>query len=153
MKPSAARSLSDVPEQATPKTSKVNRATQQRGQEGETLAARFLESRGFLIVERNWRAGNTLRGEVDIIAWHHERHSKVLCFIEVKTRSSDGHGAPQEAVTNTKQRQLSRLANAYVSLNAIEMPCRFDVVEVWLPSDGTLPRIVLHSNAFDYQGF
>ena len=126
---------------------------QARGQIGEDLAARFLVSRGYQIVARNWRPttasgkrslGHT-RGEIDIIAWHGE----ILCFIEVKTRSSNRFGAPQEAVNMAKQRQISRLANAYVSQNPTENSCRFDVVEVWL-SDGETPRLALCSNAFDF---
>jgi putative endonuclease len=121
-------------------------STQKRGQAGEDAAVRLLEERGFRIIERNWRPGNAMRGEIDVIAWQ----GKVLCFIEVKARTSNERGAPQEAVTRSKQRQLSRLANAYLSLRRLnDTPCRFDVVEVWLSND-TAPRLALHQNAFDY---
>jgi putative endonuclease len=114
--------------------------------DGEDAAARHLQENGYRIVERNWRPGNALRGEVDCIAWH----GAILCFVEVKTRSSNDKGAPQEAVTTTKQRQLSRLANAYVSLHRLnDTPCRFDVVEVWT-SEGQPLRLALRRNAFDY---
>lgn len=130
----------------------VTGKTQAKGQAGEDAAARFLQKHGYRIVERNWRPGNYLRGEIDCIAWHHdERHIKVLCFIEVKTRSSNRMGAPQDAVNRTKQRQLSALANAYVSVRKLhDIPCRFDVVEVWLQNAST-PTCALHQNAFDYQ--
>jgi len=122
--------------------------TQQRGQTGEDAAAVFLKKNGYKIIERNWRPGNALRGEVDCIAWH----GKTLCFVEVKARTSTTKGAPQEAVTPAKQRQLSRLANAYVSLNRlVDVPCRFDVVEVWL-DDNNAPRLAHRRNAFDYCG-
>lgn len=127
--------------------------SKQRGRSGEDLAALFLQSKSYEIVERNWRAGNALRGEVDCIAWHTVAASRILCFIEVKTRASNAGGAPQEAVTLSKQRQLSRLANAYVSTHDIQAPCRFDVVEVWLADDASIPRIALRPNAFDYCGF
>ena len=134
---------------------------QQRGQQGEDEAVRFLEARGFRVVERNWRPGKArdsnkrdgkadgaMRGEIDVIAWH----GAILCFIEVKTRSSNERGAPQESVTRGKQRQISRLANAYVSVFQLhETACRFDVVEVWLGANGEQPRLQLHENAFDYQ--
>jgi putative endonuclease len=130
----------------------VTGKTQAKGQAGEDAAARFLQKQGYRIVERNWRPGNYLRGEIDCIAWHHdERNIKVLCFIEVKTRSSNRMGAPQDAVNRTKQRQLSALANAYVSARKLNnIPCRFDVVEVWLQNAST-PTCALHQNAFDYQ--
>lgn len=125
---------------------------QQRGQDGEDLAARHVEALGYRLVARNWRpslknGSGGMRGEVDIIAWQ----GKILCFIEVKARSSDQFGAPQEAVTAAKQRQISRLANAYISMHRLDdVPCRFDVVEVWLPP-GAAPRMKLHQNAFDYR--
>jgi putative endonuclease len=134
---------------------------QLHGRLGEDAAARYLQARGFVIRERNWRPGNMLRGEVDCIVWQ----GRILCFVEVKTRLLPDAGAsaranartvaPQEAVTPAKQRQLSRLANAYVSYHRLEdVPCRFDVVEVWLRAAEPQrePRIVLHRNAFDYCG-
>lgn len=133
---------------------------QQRGEKGEDEAVRFLEAHGFRVLERNWRPGKigdsnkrdgqadgALRGEIDCIAWS----GKTLCFIEVKTRSSNERGAPQESVTPSKQRQISRLANAYISIFRLhDTPCRFDVVEVWLAPNGEI-RLKLHENAFDYQ--
>jgi putative endonuclease len=126
--------------------------TQAKGQAGEDAAAHYLQLHGYKIIERNWRPGNSLRGEIDCIAWHHDqRNVKMLCFIEVKTRSSNRKGAPQDAVTQTKQRQLSKLANSYVAMRKWnDTPCRFDVVEVWL-QDGSKPTFALHENAFDYQ--
>lgn len=125
---------------------------QQRGQDGEDAAVRHLETLNYRVVTRNWRPGSRRggagqRGEIDIIAWH----GKTLCFIEVKSRSSNDFGAPQESVTPSKQRQLSRLANAYVSFHRLDVPCRFDVVEVWL-TPSQKPRVALHQNAFDYCG-
>jgi putative endonuclease len=122
--------------------------TQRKGERGEDQAVAHLEERGLVVVERNWRAGNAQRGELDIIA----RDGKTLCFIEVKARTSTLLGQPQEAVTPAKQRQISRLANAYVSNhNLDDVPCRFDVIEVWLsPHEATPGRIQWHKGAFDY---
>ena len=122
---------------------------QQRGQHGEDAAVRFIARQGYRVVERNWRAlGGGLRGEIDIIAWQ----GRVLCFIEVKTRSSAVQGAPGEAVTAIKQRHICKLALAYVALKRVgeEVVCRFDVVEVLL-ADGQPPRARLCANAFDFQ--
>jgi putative endonuclease len=137
---------------STPRQS-TRATTKARGQIGEDAAARFLEKQNFKIIARNWRPGNALRGEVDCIAWDEAAPRRVLCFIEVKTRRDNRKGAPQEAVNAAKQRQLSRLANAFVSMHKIDdVPCRFDVVEVWLEADGNFARLALHSNAFDYCG-
>ena len=126
--------------------------TRQRGQAGEDAAVCYLEARGYRVIARNWRPGKessgALRGEVDCIAWH----GTVLCFVEVKARTSTQRGAPQEAVNPAKQRQLSHLANAYISLHRLaDTPCRFDVVEVLLLADGEPPRVALRQNAFDYR--
>lgn len=119
----------------------------ERGQEGEEIAVRHLQANGYMVVVRNWRPGNSMRGEIDCIAWH----GKTLCFVEVKTRSSNRQGAPQEAVTISKQRQISSLANAYVSYNKLhDTACRFDVVEVWTGEGAAEPKIALHQNAFDF---
>ena len=142
--------LKKPPAASTPVSTKV------RGSIGEDVAVGFLEARKFQVIARNWRPGNALRGEVDCIAWDvAARPARVLCFIEVKTRKNNAQGAPQEAVNVAKQRQLSRLANAFVSLHKLpEVPCRFDVVEVWLDAaeneNRRAARCVLHRNAFDY---
>ena len=127
----------------------------QRGQVGEDAAAAFLLQNGYKIIERNWRPGNALRGEIDVIAWTRDaRAERVLCFVEVKTRSNSPTlretAAPQEAVTISKQRQIARLANAYVSIHRLDnVACRFDVVEVHL-SRQTSTVCTLCANAFDY---
>lgn len=156
----------------TPAATLTNRSTpnaplttKQRGQIGEDAAALFLQARGYEIIARNWRPGNALRGEIDVIAWtRDERGQRVLCFVEVKARTSNLSptlaenqsslreiAAPQEAVTISKQRQIARLANAYVSIHRLDnVACRFDVVEVRLSRENA-PICTLCLNAFDYQ--
>ena len=121
----------------------------QRGRDGETLAAAYLISKGARVIARNWRPSRAgVRGEIDIIA----QIGEFLCFIEVKTRASDQMGAPQEAVGAAKQKQISRLALAYLSTQELaEVACRFDVIEVWL-CPGQKPRVAWIENAFDFQG-
>ena len=70
--------------------SPTNRRIQ--GKAGEDLAARFLESNGFNILERNYHFE---RGEIDLVA----EEGDELVFIEVKARNSTLFGAPEEAVT------------------------------------------------------
>ena len=62
------------------------------GMRGEDVACLFLERRGLEILERNWRCKS---GEADIIALD----TDALVFVEVKTRSSESNGLPEEAVT------------------------------------------------------
>lgn len=65
------------------------------GKTGEKLAADWLEKKGFTILEKNWRHK---RLEVDIIA----EKDNLLHFIEVKSRSSQNYGLPEESVSLKK---------------------------------------------------
>ena len=94
----------------------------QKGQSGEDLAASYLENKGWRIAERNWRGG---RGEIDIIAWESE---KILVFVEVKTRSSEGFGGPERGITANKRKVLTHTAGLYMESIGYEWEIRFDVV-------------------------
>jgi putative endonuclease len=111
------------------------------GREGEEAAVRFLKKKRFKIVERGFRM---LRGEIDIIAYDR----KTLVFVEVKSRSRAGFGAPEESVTFSKQDQLRKIAQGYLVKNRLgDIPCRFDVVSVSMNDDGR-PTIRHFENAF-----
>jgi len=98
------------------------------GRSGERAAVDLLRAKRFQIVETGWRFG---RGEIDIVA----RDGPVLVFVEVKTRRSPDFGPPEESVTPLKQRQIRRLAEAYLMLNGLgDVPCRFDILSLF--SDG-----------------
>ncbi len=111
------------------------------GQTGEDLAVCYLENQGYTIVERNYRKRI---GEIDIIA----RDGECLVFIEVKTRSNRRFGSPFDAVDFRKQRQISRVALAFMTQHRCgEVPVRFDVIGVHLEES---PRVELIKNAFEY---
>lgn len=113
---------------------------------GEEHAARYLASRGYRVLERNFR---TSRGEVDIIA---ERKG-TLCFVEVKTRSSDEFGEPRESVTSWKQRRIASAAATYVSSRECgERLTRFDIVEVLITPQGRVKKVNLIKGAFHANG-
>ncbi len=83
-------------------------------------------------------------GEVDLVA----RDGDMLVFVEIKTRRGAGLGAAKEAVHARKQRQLSKVALAYLKQSgAYGRSARFDVVAVNLTPSG--PQIELVKNAFD----
>ena len=100
------------------------------GAEGEALAASYLETQGYCIQARNFRSG---KGEIDIIA----SDGDTIVFVEVKTRSTARFGLPREAVTPFKQNMLRKTAMAYLVQLSKEIPCRFDVVEIQIHSNGT----------------
>ena len=92
------------------------------GNQGEKLATLHLEKNGYQILETNFRAG---RGEIDIIA----QKDDTLVFIEVKTKKYGDFGDPINWVTRSKQRQIGRIAQAYLIKKGIKnLDCRFDVI-------------------------
>jgi putative endonuclease len=94
------------------------------GTRSEDEAGRHLESKGHVILERNFRA---MRGEIDLIT----RDGNVLVFVEVKSAASDRFGPPEERVTWRKRRQIGKVALAYITNRGLERSdCRFDVVSV-----------------------
>lgn len=92
------------------------------GEGAEDLACRYLRSQGMRVVARNWRWRG---GEIDIVA----KDGPTLVFVEVKGRSGEAFGAPEEAVTQRKREHLWRTALAFLGGTA-EVPVRFDVVAV-----------------------
>ncbi len=98
------------------------------GKTGEQIAADLLKSKGFKILEQNWRFG---RNEVDIIA----RDGDFLVIVEVKSRHSTFAGEPETSVTRDKQRGLIAAANAYLRFKGLKNEVRFDIVSVLMMKD------------------
>ncbi len=93
------------------------------GSTEESVAVRFLEKNGYSIIVRNFRCR---QGEIDIIA----ENEGVLCFVEVKYRSSNRAGSPGEAIDYKKQQIIYKVAEYYIYIKGLsfEIPCRFDAV-------------------------
>ena len=110
------------------------------GQTGEDLAAAFLIRRGHRMVCSNFKVpiGRNLRGaavtgEIDLITLE----QNILCFTEVKTRSSDEFAAPLAAIDLRKQRQITRTAKIYRKIFDLQnIAFRYDAISVVLPSKG-----------------
>jgi putative endonuclease len=116
------------------------------GNDGEAAAVRFLEQNCYRVIDTNVRPlAGMRRGEIDIVAWFGD----VLCIIEVKTRASHRFDAT-DAITITKRRQLTRLAQAYINRHKLaDNECRFDVICVYNLVDGREPVIQHIPAAFD----
>lgn len=118
-----------------------NRNTRYIGTKGETRALRFLQGKGYRIIARNYRC---VFGEIDIIATHGE----TIAFIEVKSRTSDRFGRPEEAVVTRKQKKISQTAQHYLAANNLEdRTARFDVVAIHFSPDGETVELI--QDAFD----
>jgi len=107
---------------------------------GETVACNYLEKKGYIVIEKNWRYKHL---EIDLIA----KDGPILIFIEVKTRSSAVFGLPYESVNLRKQRRLDRAANIYIAKHNHEGEVRFDVLSI-LINKGEKPNIRHIKDAF-----
>jgi putative endonuclease len=114
-----------------------------RGKVGEEDAVRWLEARGFTILDKNVV---THAGEIDLVA----REGETLCFIEVKARGTAAYGPAIAAVGPAKQRRLSRAAALYLAVRGLSGDCRFDVLGLDAGEGGW--TFTLIRDAFPYQG-
>lgn len=109
------------------------------GRRGEELAAAYLLQVNYRIVAANFslpvgrnRVGAQIEGEIDLVAYEGD----TLCFIEVKSRTSDWFAPPEANVDRRKQRQIARAARAYRRMfGLVGAPYRYDVVTVILPAE------------------
>ena len=101
----------------------TNNQSAQLGREGENLAVAHLRENGYEIVERNWRFGKL---EIDIIA----RKGNVLSIVEVKTRSGDYFGEPEDGVTKAKERFLATAADHYIISRNLDVGVRYDIISI-----------------------
>lgn len=108
------------------------------GKYGENLASNFLEKNGYVIIDRNYKFSKY--GEVDIIA----KDKDDLCFIEVKTRTSDKFGTPLDAITKSKLLKIiACIKNYTLDANIKYKRVRIDVVSVELKEK---PNFTLFKN-------
>lgn len=98
------------------------------GKKGENLALNYLKSNGFEILELNWKFSHA---EIDIIA----KDNDILVFIEVKTRSSNKFGKPEEFVTRKKEELMLVASQRYMESIGYEWEIRFDIISVLLLSE------------------
>ena len=108
-----------------------------RGAAAESLAAAFLECRGLIILERNYRCRF---GEIDLVA----RSGALLVFVEVRARRSEAFGGAAGSITAAKRRRLVATARHYLATHRVDRACRFDVVLV----RGTEQQVEWLSDAF-----
>ena len=95
------------------------------GKLGESLAVKYFQEKSYEILHHNWRQGNW---EVDIIA----KKNEVLHFIEVKTKTTDKYGYPEEEVSISKIKFLISAAECYVHLYPQWERIQFDVLAIVL---------------------
>ncbi len=124
----------------------ISHNKKQLGDLGENLAQSFLLSRGYMILDRNFRCRlENVYGEIDIIA----KDQDFICFIEVKTRFGNIYSNPSESVTKVKQKKISNVAQIYLLKKKLtRYNARFDVVELIFNVETSNYSIKLIKDAF-----
>ena len=93
------------------------------GDQGELLARKFLEEKGYEILDENWRFR---KAEIDLIVYK----NPVIVFVEVKTRENNRFADPEDFVTKAKQKLLAMAAGEYIHLMNHQNEVRFDIISI-----------------------
>src|SRR5262249_21446893 len=112
------------------------------GRRGEEEAYFYLRRLGYVMIARNYRSPRS-RGELDLVGWDRD----VLCFIEVKTRTTRDVQPAEAAVDQEKQRDLSRVAREFLRKIRGNPAFRFDIVSIYFDA-GREAEIQLFKDAF-----
>ncbi len=132
---------------------------QRTGRRGEEDAYFYLRRHGYTIIARNFRSPHQ-RGELDLVGWDED----VLCFIEVKTRTTHDVKPAEAAVDREKQKDLQRVAQDFMrhmpltpqqakagpTADPVTLSCqwRFDVLAIYYEGHQRQPSFELFQNAF-----
>ncbi len=93
------------------------------GKKGEDLAVTYLLKKGYEILEQNYRYQ---KAEIDIIA----KKNDILAVVEVKTRSTNVFGNPQDFVKPKQILNLVKAVNAYIETYDMDVEVRFDIIAI-----------------------
>ncbi len=100
------------------------------GKEGEEMAAKYLEGKGYEIFARNYRVKHQ---EIDIIA----KEKEIYVFVEVKSRSSDAFGFPEDFLTPQQAGRIRNAATYYLAeQNMMPKDIRFDIISILVNKQG-----------------
>jgi putative endonuclease len=113
------------------------------GQRGEEAAYFHLRRLGYTMVARNFRSPRC-RGEIDLIGWEND----VLCFVEVKTRTTRDVKPGEAAVDRHKRHEIAAVIREYLRRFPLSCQWRFDVVSVYYEhSKASQPHIEVFRNS------
>lgn len=106
------------------------------GTKGELLSKKYLEDKGYEILEENW---TFKKAEIDLIAYK----DSIIIFVEVKTRSNNAFAEPEDFVHHNKQKQMALAADEYVHLMGHPHEIRFDIISILFDKFGE--HIIRHT--------
>ena len=120
----------------------MKRYNYKKGQSGEQIACRYLENKGYVLRDSNYKKST---GEIDLILEKEE----VIIFVEVKFRRNLDYGYPREAVNVSKQKRILKTALWYIKEKRLDnYGFRFDVVEIYFDQKDQIINHLKH--AFTY---
>ncbi len=93
------------------------------GQKGEHESVNFLLANNYQIITTNYRFD---KAEIDIIA----KKEATLVFVEVKTRSNNYYGYPEDFVSEAQQKRIVKAAQNYIEVNHLNLNIRFDIIAI-----------------------
>jgi putative endonuclease len=110
---------------------------------GEEVAAYRLQEKGYKILERNWRSRT---GEVDLIV----THRGCIVFVEVKTRTSDKFGTPEESITKNKRKRIIRASLEYLhQMDIVDRDWQVDLIGIYCTPEREVVKIEHYENVIE----
>lgn len=115
------------------------------GQAGEELAKKYLEEKGYKIVEQNYR---TRYAEIDIVAEQKPQlfGKPTLVFVEVRTKVGENFGSPEDTINRAKLWKVLQNAKSYIAFAKWQGACRIDAICIVLKPDHTILRLTHHKD-------
>ncbi len=114
------------------------------GKRGEEIAKKYLEKKGYKIIERNYK---TKYAEIDLVA----RQKNELVLVEVRTKIGNDFGAPEDTINDKKRRKLRGNALAYARGAKWKGSLRIDAVCIVLKTDYSIERLNHYENIIEDQ--
>ncbi|MFH1678483.1 MAG: YraN family protein [Candidatus Omnitrophota bacterium] len=109
------------------------------GRRGESLAAEFLQNKGYRIIERNYR---TRYAEIDLVA----EYKDIIVFVEVRTKKNERFGSPEETINRAKVQKLIKNAKDYMAIKKYDKAYRIDAVCIVLDKSQSPKRLDHYEN-------
>ena len=109
------------------------------GRAGEEVAKKYLEDKGYKIIEQNYR---TKYAEIDLVA----QRDNVLILVEVRTKTDEKFGAPEETINKRKMRKLQMSALAYTSRIKWQGRYQIDAICLILDKNNNSKRLNHYEN-------
>lgn len=104
------------------------------GKKGEEIARKYLENKSYQVLEQNYQ---TKYSEIDLVCQKNEE----LVFVEVRTKTNERFGSPEETINKDKINRLIRAANAYTARRKWSGPYRIDAICIVLDQNSIIKRI------------